>query len=202
MINCHPPPYRGGQGWGLQVRVDLRPLSDGRYDVQRHELVAHLAEVLIAGIELGVLLGQTLRHFEVGTRNVEGGLHGHHDVVVFVSLHIGSDGEAERFAAHSRTNHLNREIRRTLETGTATQLDDGGTTLGDVLLHLLPLLSGELRCTNDVDELATGNLYVRAEHSHLLAVTTIGGAALDLALLHTELLGLLPVRVSVRYRAA
>ena len=48
----------------LEIRVDLAPLRDGRYDVERHQFVTHLAEVLITGIEFGILLWGALGYLE------------------------------------------------------------------------------------------------------------------------------------------
>ena len=67
-----------------EVRVDLRPLRYGRYDVQRYQLVTHLAEVLVACVQLGVLLSCALGYRVVSAVSVERGVHGHHDVVVLV----------------------------------------------------------------------------------------------------------------------
>ena len=55
-----------GRGRFLQVRINLAPLSNGRYDIQRYQLVAHLAEVLVALVELRILLGSALRNLELG----------------------------------------------------------------------------------------------------------------------------------------
>ena len=173
----------------LQVGIDLVPLADGGNDAQVNQLVAHLAQVVVAGIELLVLAGQTLRNLVAGTILVEGGVHCHHDVVVLVVANVGAHGEAELLAAHGCADHLYRQVSGALERAAATQLDDLGATLGDVNLHLLPLLSGELGGTDDVSQLAASNLNMAAEHCHLLTVATIGSATGDLALHHVELLG-------------
>ena len=99
----------------LQVWIDLVPLRDGRNDVQRNEFVAHLAEVLVALVELGVLLRSALGNLKLGALSSHGGLHSHHDVVVLVCLNVCSNGEAECLTTHSGTNHLNREISGALE---------------------------------------------------------------------------------------
>ena len=145
--------------------------------------------MLVALIEFGVLLGSTLRYLELGTIGSHGGLHGHHDVVVLVGLYVGANGEAERLTTHGGTDHLNGEIGRALERRASTEFDDLGTSLGDVDLHLLPLLSGELSGADDISQFATGNLHVAAEDGHLLAVATVGSATGNLVLHHAELLG-------------
>jgi len=53
--------FRAGRG-DLEIRVDLVPLADGRHDVERHQLVAHLAQVLVAGIQLSHFLGVANGH--------------------------------------------------------------------------------------------------------------------------------------------
>ena len=46
----------------LEVRIDAAPLLDCRNNVECNELVAHLAKVSVACIELCNLLGSTDRH--------------------------------------------------------------------------------------------------------------------------------------------
>ena len=125
----------------------------------------------------------------MATRSVERGLHGHHDALVLLVVNERAGRPAERLAAHGRTDHLDREVGRALERRTAAQLDDLGTALCHVLLHLLPLLDGELRRTDNLAQRLAGNLHGAAEHGHLLAVAAIGGATRDLVLHHAELLG-------------
>ena len=49
----------------LEVGVDFAPLADGRNDVQGHQLIAHLAEVLVALVELSVPLGSALGNLKL-----------------------------------------------------------------------------------------------------------------------------------------
>lgn len=48
-----------------EIGVDLRPLRYGGNDIERNELVAHLAEVLVAGVEARHLVGRTRRNLVV-----------------------------------------------------------------------------------------------------------------------------------------
>ena len=99
----------------LQVGIDFAPLADGGNDAQVNQLVAHLAQVLVAGIEALVLAGQTLRHLVGCAVLVEHGVHRHHDVVVLVIVHVGAHGEAELLTAHRCTDHLYRQVSGALE---------------------------------------------------------------------------------------
>ena len=100
---------------GLQVGIDFVPLADGRNDAQVNQLVAHLAQVHVAGVEALVLAGQTLRHLVSSAVLVECSVHSHHDVVVLVVVHVGANGEAELLTAHRCTDHLYRQVIGALE---------------------------------------------------------------------------------------
>ena len=93
-----------------EVGVDFAPLRYGGHNVERHELIAHLAEVLIAGIEGSELFGSAFRHGVVSASGVEDGLHRHHDVLVLLVLHEGADGIAEGLATHDCANHFYRHL--------------------------------------------------------------------------------------------
>ena len=94
----------------LEVRIDFSPLCHFGHDIECYELISHFAEVLIALVELGILLGCSLGNFVVAAGGIEGGLHSHHDVVVFSTIYIGTCREAERLAAHHAGNHLDGEL--------------------------------------------------------------------------------------------
>ena len=136
----------------LQVRVDFTPLFDSRNDVEGYQLVPHLAEMLVACIELGDFLRSSLRHLVGASVLVEHGVHGHHDVVVLVGLHVCSSWVFESLSTHDRADHLHREVRRALERAAPTEFDDGSTTLGDSSLHVFPLLLRELLSTDEFGE--------------------------------------------------
>ena len=89
-----------------EVRVDGIPLRYRRNDVECYEFVAHLAEVLIGCVEFGDFLRCACRHLESAAVLVEDCVHGHHDVVIFVSLHICASRVLECLSAHDGTNHF------------------------------------------------------------------------------------------------
>ena len=39
----------------LQIGVDLVPLADGSNDAQVNQLITHVAQMLVAGVEFGIL---------------------------------------------------------------------------------------------------------------------------------------------------
>ena len=90
-----------------QVGVDFAPLLYRRYDVESYKLIAHLAEVLIALVELSHLLRSTYWHLIRTAILVESGVHCHHDVLILLIIHIGSCRPAECLATHDGANHLN-----------------------------------------------------------------------------------------------
>ncbi len=124
----------------------------------------------------------------MGTCCIESGVHCHHDVVVLVSLNVCSHRITERFAAHDRAYHLNRKVSRALERRASAQLDNLGSALCNVNLHLLPLLFCECGSTDYVSQLLAVYRNVRTEHCHLLSVTAVSRATFHLALHYVELL--------------
>ena len=110
-------------------------------------------------------------------------------MIVLVGLYVCSNGETERLTAHGSADHLNREVRGALERRTSAKLDNLGTALGHVGLHLLPFSLGEFCSADNIGQLTAGNLNVASEYCHLLTMTAIGGATGDFILHHIELLG-------------
>ena len=127
---------------------------------------------------------------------VDHGLHPHDDMVKPWDSDIATSWPTEGSTAHSCTDHLDRDIGRTLEGGATTELDDVSATLGDTFLDLCPLVFGELIGTDQRGQRSPSYRSATGEDSHSLAVATIGTSTYDLALGDAEVLSELALQTS------
>lgn len=171
------------------------PLGYGRQNAHVDDFVAHLAEVLVAGLQGCHLFGGAGDGLAVYAVRGDAAGHGHHDVVEACGVGIGAYGVVEFLAAHGCCHHLDGKVSGALERAAATELDNLGATLGDFLLHLLPFDGREafavdgLLAGDDVDELLACYGCGRSKDGHLLAVATVGVGVLDFGLRNAEVEG-------------
>lgn len=89
------------------VWVEFTPLVDRRHDAELYHLVAHLAEVLVALLELCLLLSVAGHRLEAYTVLVDSGFHSHHNVMELVVVNVNTCRPLECRTAHSCCYHLN-----------------------------------------------------------------------------------------------
>ena len=165
---------------GLEVGVELAPVGHGRKDSQFDNLVAELAEVLVALFEFSLFGGSAFDGFHLNAVLVDGGLHSHQDVVELVVVYVSSYRPTEGLATHSSGDCLDGEVRGALERRASTKVDDVLSALDNVLLDGSPVGFGKsLGADEGVEGFAVDESR-GCENGHLLAVSAVCAAILDL----------------------
>jgi len=99
----------------LEVGVDGCPLADGGDDAEAYHFVAEFAEVVIALVKFFMLFWRTSNRLYFYAVFINGGLHGHHDMIVGAVVDISAYGPCEWFSAHCSSDHFDRKVGRALE---------------------------------------------------------------------------------------
>ena len=127
---------------------------------------------------------------------VELGLHSHHNVVELAIVYIATSWPTECLAAHSSSDHLDRNERWALERRTATEVDDVLTTLDYALTECIPISERHTLGADDVGEWSAINGSGRCKYCHLLAVTTVSTRVNNLVSRNLEVLCQLRTKTS------
>ena len=102
---------------GLEVLVVLVPLLHWRHDAEVDNLLAHVAEVLVALLQVCHLLLCARRSGVVDASLVDSCRQSHHHVLdaELRQVCVAASRQCERLAAHSGLDHLHGVVGRALE---------------------------------------------------------------------------------------
>lgn len=133
--------------FSLNIRIQCMPLGDRRQNTHCDHFVAQCAKMFVALFQSSFFFRSSFYIFQCYAVFCNGSFPRHHDMVELAIGDISAGRPAERFTAHSGSNHLDGNIRRALERRTAAQSNDIGATFRHLRLDFSPLVFSQgIRC--------------------------------------------------------